>query len=481
MIISRIICTLLPALAIFSCFPDAQGTVIPAPHPVVTPDKGSDKGDDKDKGEGQGQGQDQGGETNPPATALKFYSISCGPGEDASNSMTVSWAVDSTKIRSYVQYTKASDAGWKRASTVQPEQDYYCTVYDGIWSKSPEGDFYENARFIKYGTTLSGLEPDTDYKYVIRGEDGSVSREGHFRTAGAAKWSCCVISDFHTYTPLPNRLTSAMGMIDKVEKLDPSLDWVLSPGDVVVWGGSYSYWQKFFEEQNTADYMWARVNGNHDNWTREANEVTKQYDIPNDFFKGSSYYPQNGYGEEMGVCYHFRYGNTLFVMLNSEDMSSSNSEYSDAVEWTRTVVREARGGVNPPEFVVVLMHIEWFAGTDGSTEKYDSWHKVFDELGVNLAIAGDNHVYVRTHPIYDDKVVSDGKGTVYLQTPASDNDRGRDIKDGTPKNSDKIAFRWSEGSHSIGAIHMEMDGSTINLKLIDRNGNTIDSSQIKAR
>lgn len=57
--------------------------------------------------------------------------------------------------------------------------------------------------------------------------------------------------------------------------------------------------------------MWARVNGNHDNWTREANEVTKEYDIPNHFFKGTSYYPQNGYGDEMGVCYHFRYSNIV--------------------------------------------------------------------------------------------------------------------------------------------------------------------------
>ena len=100
--------------------------------------------------------------------------------------MTVSWAVDSTKVRSYVQYTKASDTGWKMASTAQPEQDYFCTVFDGIWSKSPDGDFYENARFIKYGATLRNLAPDTDYKYVIKGEDGSMSREGHFRTAGAS-------------------------------------------------------------------------------------------------------------------------------------------------------------------------------------------------------------------------------------------------------------------------------------------------------
>lgn len=461
MIMSRIIYIFLTALAVWSCSPETQGYVIPGPNQTITPTPVHE-------------------EQDPVKPALEFYSISCGPGEDASNSMTVSWAVDSTKVRSYVQYTKVNDTDWKKAATAQPEQDYFCTVFDGIWSKSPQGDFYEKARFIKYGTTLRQLESDTDYKYVIRGEDGSVSREGHFRTAGASKWSCCIISDFHSYTPLPARLSSAMGMIDEMEAVDPSLDWVLSPGDVVAWGGSYSFWKRFFEEENTADYMWARVNGNHDNWTREANEVTKEYDIPNHFFKGTSYYPQNGYGDEMGVCYHFRYGNTLFVMLNSEDMSSSNSEYSDAQAWTRKVVREARSGVNPPEFVVVLMHIEWFAGTDGSTEKYSSWHKLFDELNVNLAIAGDNHVYVRTHPLFNDQVVPDGKGTVYLQTPASDNDRGRDIKSGEPKNGDKIAFRWSEGSHSIGAVRMEMNGSTITLQLLDRYGNIVDSTGIKA-
>lgn len=416
----------------------------------------------------------------PVEPSLEFYSISCGPGEDASTSMTVSWAADSTDIRSYVQYTRSDDTGWKMASVARPEQEYFCTVFDGIWSKSPDGDFYENARFIKYGATLGGLDPDTDYKYVIRGEDGSVSREGHFRTAGSSDWSCCVISDFHSYTPLPNRLKSAMGMIDRMEEFDPSLDWVLCPGDVVAWGGSYSLWRSFFEARNTADYMWARVNGNHDNWTREANEVTHDYDIPNHFFKGTSYYPQNGYGDEMGVCYHFRYGNTFFVMLNSEDMSTSNSEYSNAVAWTRKVVGEARADANPPEFVVVLMHVEWFDGADGSSAKYNSWRKVFDDLKVNLAIAGDNHIYLRTHPVFKDKVASDGSGTVYIQSPSSDNDRGRDIKSGSMKNSDKIAFRWSEGSHSVGSIHMEMNGSTMSLRLLDRKGNVVDSTRISA-
>lgn len=487
-----LICTLLTFLIVGSCKDHNKPIDIPDPTPIVTPTdttSGNPPVNPPDTTGGKEDPSGPGGDDpsvpggdDPVTPSLDIFSISCGPGADASGSMMISWATDSTEVASYVEYTKSADTKWRYAKKAEPEQKYFCTDFDGIWSKTADGaDFYESARFLKYGTTLSGLDSDADYIYRIKGSDGSTSRVGRFRTAGAKKWSCCVISDFHTYTPLPKRLTSAMGMIDKMEQVDPSLDWVLSPGDVNVWGGSYSFWVKFFEEQNCADYMWARVNGNHDNWTREANEVTKDYDIPNYFFKGTSYYPQNGYGDEMGVCYHFRYGNTLFVMLNSEDMSSG-SEHDAAAAWTRSVVNAARAGSNPPKFVVVLMHIEWFYGTNGSSQKYKKWKTVFDELGVNLAIAGDNHVYVRTYPLYNDKVITDGsKGTVYLQTPASDNDRGRDIEDGTPDNAEKFAFRWTEGSHSIGAIHMEVDGTTMTLRLMDRNGTVQDSTTITAR
>lgn len=479
--------TLIILLAMLStglCEGPGNGYTIPDPNPELTPENPSDgTGDDNTGGNGTGDEGTGGGE-EPPAVgpSLTFYSISCGPGEDASQSMMISWAVDSTAIASHVEYTKASDVKWSHPMKAEPEQSYFCTDFDGIWSKAADGrDFYEKARFIKYGAALEGLESDMEYKYVIKGEDGSVSREGRFRTAGAGKWSCCIISDFHSYTPLPQRMSSAMGMIDRMEEKDPSLDWILCPGDVVAWGGSYSFWKEFFAQQNCADYMWARVNGNHDNWTREANEVTKEYDIPNYFFKGTSYYPRNGYGEEIGVCYDFRYGNTLFVILNSEDMDS-DSEYNAAYTWVRNVVNDARKSADKPEFVVVVMHIEWFLGTDGTTRKYKNWKKVFDELGVDLAVAGDNHVYVRTYPLYNDRIVSDGsKGTVYLQTSSSDNDRGRDISKGTPANGEMFACRWSEGSHSISAIHMEVDGKTMSLKLMDRNGTIQDSTTIRSR
>ena len=456
--------------------PQTNNYVLPESKHTVTPGK---QGQKEEQG---GQQQEPQKEKEKPVLTTDIYSISCGPGEDASNGATISWAVDASyNVDTYVLYTTVSDSEWDKALKAEPEQNYSCNVFDGVRSDDPNGkEILESAKFTKCGATLSGLKSDTDYKYVIRTSDGKQSREGKFRTAGAKSWSCCIISDFHSYTPLPKRLTAAMGMIDRIKAYDSSLDWILSPGDVVAWGGSYSFWKRFFEEDNVANYMWARANGNHDNWTKESQE-TGDYNIPNDYFKGTSYYPQNGYGEEMGVCYHFRYQNTLFVVLNTEDMASGN-ELKAARDWAKEVITKAKTGPDAPTFTVVMMHYEWFYGTNGKTSEYGNWHTLFDQLGVDLAVAGNNHVYLRSHPILDGKVsTTAGRGTVYLQTPASDNDRGREIDPSDFRNSDLIAFRWTEGSHSVGAVHMAVEGKKMVLQLFDRNGKVQDSTVINAR
>lgn len=450
-----------------ACSEPYTGYVLPDPH----------------KQENQKQEQDDDRKESsvlPETETPLLYSISTGPGADASNSICVSWAADLAVTGSRVFYTTVSDSDWKNAVLVSPEQNYLCSVFNGVASVDVSGkDMTEKAEFNKCGATLSGLEPDTDYQYAILTEDGKRSRIGRFKTAGAREWSCCLISDFHSYPPIPKRLASAMGLIDKMETFNNPPDWVLSSGDVVAWGGSYSFWKRFFEEDNCATHMWARANGNHDNWTKESQE-TGNYNIPNDYFKGTSFYPQNGYPGEEGVCYSFRYGNTLFIMLNTEDMSSGK-EFNAAADWMKSVVSEAGKSPDPPVFTVVCLHYEWFYGTNGKASEYSRWHSVFDQTGVDLAFAGNNHVYLRSHPLFNGKVTTAGKGTVYIQTPSSDDDRGRSFDKDVFQNKELIAYRWTEGSHTVGAIHMQVSEDRMTLTLIDRNGNKVDSTQIVPR
>ena len=429
------------------------------------------------------------GSTPPPRTtdlpvSAKLYSISTGPGADASVSIGISWACDTTVTRTCVRLTEAADTDWKEARDVQPSQHERYTAFYGFSSKAADDrDIVEDAIFTKCGATLRDLKPDTDYKYVILEKDGDVpvarSTEHTFRTAGAEHWSACIISDFHSYPPIPTRLEVAMAMIDTVQSFDPSIDMVFSPGDVVAWGGSYSFWKRMFEEDNFNEFLWARVNGNHDNWTRNS-MVSHDFAGENPFFVGTSFYPRNGYEGQMGVCYHFRYGNTLFVMLNTERMTAG-PEFAAAEEWLRNCVNFERGTENPPTFVVVCMHYEWFAGTNGRSAQYARWHRTFDELGVDLALAGNNHIYVRSNPLYEDKVTDGTFGTVYIQTSSSDNDRGRKFDDTPMQNADKIAYRWTEGTYSVSAIHMDVTPEKISLTLMDRKGNHIDSTQVLAK
>ena len=413
-----------------------------------------------------------------------IHNISSGPGSDASVSMCVSWACDTSLKHTCVRITTVSDADWSQARDVDPDQHHRVEAFKGMYSKAADGiNIYEDAVFTKCGAVVADLTPDTDYKYVILEKDGdrvvTRSAEHRFRTAGAESWSACIISDFHSYPPIPTRLTAAMGMIDTMQRFDPSLDWICSPGDVVAWGGSYSFWRRMFEEDNFNEFFWARVNGNHDNWTRQS-QSSHDFAIPNPFFTGTAFYPQNGYERAKGICYHFRYGNTLFVMLNTEDMGTHET-FTAAADWLRDCVTFERGSENPPTFVVVCQHYEWFNGTNGRSVQYTRWHRIFDELGVDLALAGNNHIYVRSLPLFDGQVTDGSTGTVYLQTSACDDDRGRAFDDTPMQNEDKIAFRWTEGSHTVSAIHMAVDSEKMVLTLMDRHGNAVDSTSIPAK
>ena len=111
---------------------------------------------------------------------------------------------------------------------------------------------------------------------------------------------------------------------------------------------------------------------------------------------------------------------------------------------------------------------------------YAYWCKLFDEYGVDLAIAGNNHIYARTNAIFDNKETDGSKGTVYLQTTSADNGRGRVLEEWTG-NKDLIKYRWTEGPKTISGIIMTIDETRIKFTLYDRNGKTIDSGIVKAK
>ena len=401
------------------------------------------------------------------------YTIIANPGEKAATQVRINWHTDEQNTDNVCVYTRAGDTNWKRAKVVRA-QSALCTAYDSLFSKKPTGEsYFERVRFQRCTVELDGLKPGTDYVYRV-GRAGvpldSLSAVHSFRTAPrSGKWAAGVISDYHSYLPLPKRLSSAMTMLDTLEARNgKAFDLMLHVGDVCAWGGSYSFWKRMYQEPFFTGYLWAGVNGNHDNMDGQNRHLS------NNYFRYANNNPLNGYAGEEGVCYYFMYGDALFITLNNENMRSAEG-LEAAQKWVREVIRN-----HPARYVIVMEHYQWFFGETGRSSQYGRWKDLFDECGVDLAIGANNHIYVRTNAIYQGEETDGTKGTVYVQLPSSDNERGMEMKDWT-ENTDLIKYRWSEGGRTVGAILLKADKRKLHLTLYDRQGNPVDEVTVLAK
>lgn len=377
----------------------------------------------------------------------------------------LNWHADENSGERVCRYTLADDWDWSYAKSVKAQQEL-CAVFDSIYSKTADNkDFYEQARFMHNTLEINSLIPATLYKYYIEG-DNTIR---YFKTAPTDNnWTAAIIFDFHAYTPLPKRIASAMQMLSTLEQQNGEFDLVLHVGDIIAWGGSYSFWRDLYENEPFKKYVWVGVNGNHDNMSRGYAHQS------NEFFRHTNNNPLNGYDGEMGVCYHFTYGNTLFIMLNNESMKTDEGLH-EAQQWVRRVINE-----NPAQFVVVMEHYQWFYGETGTSSQYSRWCDLFDECGIDLAISANNHIYARTNAVYQGIETDGSKGTVYVQTPSSDNERGQELKAWT-ENQSLIKSRWSEGNNTVGALLLRATDNQLTIALHDRNGNVIDTVTVKRK
>lgn len=395
------------------------------------------------------------------------YTVIANPGEQAATQIRINWHSNLGTGLAFITYQKAGDKTGKTAKTAPAHQEI-CTVFDNLYSKTPANeDVYEYVKFIRNTVELDGLEPNTLYQYTLSNDPDQEIRT--FRTAPVSgNWTMGIISDFHAYSPLPKRQEAAMAMIAQLEKKNKKpFNAMLHVGDVSAWGGSYSFWPKMYAERPFREYLWAGVNGNHDNMTRQNGQS-------HEFFKNVNNNPLNGYSGQEGVVYHFTYDHTLFIMLNNEVMRSDEG-LALAQSWVREVIQQ-----HPAKFIVVVSHYQWFMGNDGRSSQYHRWKTLFDECGVDLAISGNNHIYVRTNAIYADQETDGRRGTVYIQTTSSDDERGQAMQE-WKENKDLIKVRWTEGPKTVSGLILKATKKRLTVTLYDREGNKIDEVKVLAK
>ena len=329
-------------------------------------------------------------------------------GEDASTELIVAWHGNTPTATLY--WTLDSDENFTNATAIEASGVYDKTAYE-----------YEQITFYKYEVLMSDLMPNTSYRYRIKcGNTTSNART--CKTAGnSGNFSFLWIGDNHAYKvdSCQSRYTFVNTIANGLRKANKNFDFAVSSGDNVSYGGTYNNYQVANDKITMfKEIVFSSVPGNHDYYGNYAQYSTSK-NIDNRFFEAIYAHPENGIGNPLDSSYWMIYNSCMFVMLDSLAASYSHT-LGDQKAWFEKIVAENEGKF---QYLIVMQHYPWMNALTGAHSgpygsNFNEWHDLFDKWGVDLALAGDHHVYYRSKAIYGGEILEGtDKGTVYVGCP----------------------------------------------------------------
>ncbi len=432
------------------------------------------------------------------------YTIFTNPGEDCNTQMRIGWHSDADNTECYVMYTTADDTEFENAIRVEGTYDdqAYKWFYNRLTTNALSDSRYTNI-FLDWGVELKHLTPATDYIYRVYDGEGLYSKTYKFKTAGADEYSIIWMSDPHVNNAFPGRLVDWRKMVTFAgQKAKYPVGFQFSTGDTLACGDRYADWLSIANEAFSRNYMIANVVGNHDVY-----DAAMYADTPNytQYWKGGEYFriaynnPTNGYtynsaringylttdgltqyadrpsNEQIvysedgkyctgavdntdGRCYWFNYNGILFIIFEYYSMMVG-SDTEAALEWAGNVIKQNEGKY---DYIICANHVNLVNGGGGDwrdygATDYDYFGKFFDEYNVDIFLAGDNHVYLRTDSIYNGAVNSDPqKGTYIVQAPCISRPQANIT---TTSGSGFAVNQYSLAGKTLGGLVIDVDES----------------------
>lgn len=262
-----------------------------------------------------------------------------------------------------------------------------------------------------YKAQTAELEPNSTYSYKVGSESGEVSEIGTFKTSGESGDPFKFVHYTDTQNAFWNenvRNEASFGANTLMNALETAgdADFVLHTGDVVETAEVEDEWVDLFG-QSQPYFMQAAMavaSGNHDEYALNYGDepLTEKFNehvnVPaaNDEIDGGSYYS-------------FDYNGVHFVTLNtndnkeSEDNPEGKAIGEEQMQWIREDVEAARD--NGAEWIVLNYHKPLYSKSYHSLQDEDvqkvreELTALIDELDIDLALQGHDHVISRTHSL----------------------------------------------------------------------------------
>lgn len=254
--------------------------------------------------------------------------------------------------------------------------------------------------YTSHKALATTLKAGTTYSFRVGTEQGW-SEIGHFTTA-ATSYSA---KDGYSFIYMTDTQAQNDEMFDVSQKtahaaqqMVPNAQFVLVNGDLVETSGAnnseWEYEQWFGTMQDVwLNYPLVVAQGNHD--TSSNSNFTWHFNTDNSFNETSAVPTTMG-----GTVYSFVYGDALFMVINYEDYKKEGY-FQALANWMRQQV-EAHKDV---KWRIASFHKNMFTGSQSHQSDADgrlvreNMLPVFDELDIDLALQGHDHIYEVIGPV----------------------------------------------------------------------------------
>ncbi|MDC7219951.1 MAG: FN3 domain-containing metallophosphoesterase family protein [Spirochaetales bacterium] len=334
-----------------------------------------------------------------------------------------------------------------------------------------DDDSDETETYLSCEVSATGLSAGTEYVYRIG--DGTVFSDMYsFTTGNTDSFSFILVGDPQIGSDDVD--TDQAGWEATVTAADTNTapDFILSMGDQVNTSTSEEEYAAFFAAEELSSLPFVSCIGNHD--TDELYD--HHFNTPNE----SEDY---GVTEDVGGDYWFTYGNALFMVLNSNNTSTTTHDYfmDEAIT--------AAGDDITWKFVIFHHSIYSTASHAEDTDILERREYLGDSLDtydIDVAFMGHDHVYCRSYHMINEEAqdtttttidgvdyVEDPEGTLYLTLNSSSGSKYYDIMDDSEWTGDYTYRAFYDQSYEANYSHVELTDTTFTVTTYASDDNSV--------
>ncbi len=344
---------------------------------------------------------------NKLQSAQQPYSINMVYNGDPTTRMAFNWFTNLTGVKGEVQIVEKADAtveDFNNAGIMIFKADVKDARLNYYGKKNTEEiektgiQIGDKKDYTAHKAVATGLKPATTYCFRV-GSEGAWSEIGTFTTAKAGKNDFSFIYITDTQANTVEMFDISQKTVHRAFNTAPGANFLLCNGDFVETSGAENSeweWEQWF---STMQDCWLKmpivpIQGNHD--TSVNNNFSLHFNTDTTYNDIAGVVPT----AMDGTVYSFVYGDALFLVVNYEDWKKEDY-FKSLAEWMRKEVEK-----HPDtRWRIAAYHKCMFTGSRSHQSDKDqvalreAMLPVFDELKIDLALQGHDHIYEVIGPV----------------------------------------------------------------------------------